>query len=877
MATINQDVKLELSIDNQPQVLRQLTGREKISRCFQLRAIVEMEQSEVSNFKPLEKDAELSVYVNDTEIHTIECKVSQANRMRRVSNNRVRFSVVLVPELWFSRLAEKTHIFSNNTFQQTLSDLMTHIGITFNEPVLTGSDDLYKERPICCQYKESDFNFLNRILESRGAFYYFQHAMSSQPSLQPGLSFTDDLPDIPVIENVIVRDDSWTEIQKTVANKVVLKGYDFKQPGLAINSEAVLEGSLGDRVVYYDSEVLLDQAEADAIAEIRLEELQAFSDYVYFHSLSPELFPGCRFEYVDDEGNLNTYLVVLVRHHYVFEDVASNASSNGYRNFVVAIKSDVKYRPLRKAQLPVIVGTETGFIHSDYEDALTPMISDEGLYSIRVNYTSDADETILNNIRMQQPVAGLQDGFFFPLKKDVEVIIGFSKANPDLPYIQGAMSNGSFASLVNSKNSDESIISSAHILKLYAEELLRLESRGGWYRRIEVNDFIANQGEDFEDQTFNIMNNAGVNAVTAGDEMTLDDETSGEYVINRVYGDQYTWVDGISYEWDNKPGYYFGNGYDEIHEGDEMSILQTERFAIPYMPVKSFQSGNQSFYEDREDGLITKQWGNEFEYKNGRNFAWSAGPGPGGSFSTFSYGNGYTENLIGVTDSRSSLDQAGGQRGEFSNIKQLKDSKHDHWKEYEEAAASYKDPGNGPVYDYDELPEDKIDPGRCVFDKTWGATYNYQKGFTLDVHEGKSVSKAWGDSHEERHGDSHSVTHGRADEQFLGGKSEFVLAGVESTSVAATNENYLGLKTEIEVAGKITLATGASLDVQGGFSTEVKGSHCRADALKLEDEITSLKNKKVAVVNTMTKLEKAQARLKNCGISIASGAMTLFS
>ena len=79
----------------------------------------------------------------------------------------------LVPSFWLLALSHDCRVFQALSVPEIARTIL-------DEHQLTSSVDfrLQKEYPtmeFCAQYQESDFNFISRLLEQEGIFYFFEH------------------------------------------------------------------------------------------------------------------------------------------------------------------------------------------------------------------------------------------------------------------------------------------------------------------------------------------------------------------------------------------------------------------------------------------------------------------------------------------------------------------------------------------------------------------------------------------------------------------------------------------------------------------------------------------------------------------------------
>src|SRR3954468_5030428 len=82
------------------------------------------------------------------------------------------YRATLVPWLWFLTRASDCRIFQNKTAVQIIEDVFQAHG--FSDYILK-INATYRTREYCVQYRETDFNFVSRLLEQEGIYYYFKH------------------------------------------------------------------------------------------------------------------------------------------------------------------------------------------------------------------------------------------------------------------------------------------------------------------------------------------------------------------------------------------------------------------------------------------------------------------------------------------------------------------------------------------------------------------------------------------------------------------------------------------------------------------------------------------------------------------------------
>ena len=82
------------------------------------------------------------------------------------------YRATLSPWLWFLTRTADCRIFQEMTIPDILKQVFRDHGFTDFEESLSAT---YKEWEYCVQYRETDFNFISRLMEQEGIYYYFKH------------------------------------------------------------------------------------------------------------------------------------------------------------------------------------------------------------------------------------------------------------------------------------------------------------------------------------------------------------------------------------------------------------------------------------------------------------------------------------------------------------------------------------------------------------------------------------------------------------------------------------------------------------------------------------------------------------------------------
>ncbi len=152
-------------------LLRGFKGSEGISRLFRFELDLLSEDPSIDYTQIIGKGVTLSLRQADGTFRYLSGVISrfgQGGMETPSPPTTLKWS----PGLWFLTRTADCRIFQNMTIPDIIKQIFTGLG--FNE----FSDSLnstYTARDYCVQYRETDFNFVSRLMEEYGIFYFFQH------------------------------------------------------------------------------------------------------------------------------------------------------------------------------------------------------------------------------------------------------------------------------------------------------------------------------------------------------------------------------------------------------------------------------------------------------------------------------------------------------------------------------------------------------------------------------------------------------------------------------------------------------------------------------------------------------------------------------
>ncbi|WP_054312726.1 type VI secretion system tip protein TssI/VgrG [Mesorhizobium sp. 1M-11] len=430
-----------------------LIGRDEISRCFAYTVGFVSKSRDVDPLKML--GGIVSIEGESDPKRWFSGLVSEF-RLTRLEDRLAFYEAVVRPWLWFLGNTTDCRIFQNMTAVEIVEKIFSKYGTAKFEKRLQGS---YPSREYCVQYDESDLDFVQRLLEHEGIFYFFEHDEGKHTLVL--CDAMSKLKPAPGYDKVLYnfegrgsrRDVEY--ITEWIPGSMVRPGaythtdYDFEKPGadLMAKSAQPFSHKEASGENYRQPGAHLDVGRGDAIAGIRREELQAVHLRTTAAGTVRGLFSGCKFnlESFPREDQNQEYLVISAEYR-LFDPGYRTQNEAHSENFTVMLgvaPTKVPYRPPRLTPRPIMRGPQTAtVVGPSGEEIFTDKYA-----RVKVQFHWDRlgkkDQNSSCFVRVSQSWAGSGWGFIQIPRIGQEVIVDFIEGDPDLPIITGRVYNAS--------------------------------------------------------------------------------------------------------------------------------------------------------------------------------------------------------------------------------------------------------------------------------------------------------------------------------------------------------------------------------------------------------------------------------------------------
>ncbi len=361
----------------------------------------------------------------------------------------------IVPQIKLLSLEQDCRIFQEKSVPDIVQEVLSESGITSDllDIRLQGN---YPARAYCVQYRETDLNFITRLLEEEGIFYFFEHSDEKHlVVLGDGtVNYQPIAGEANVIFNpgggMVAEEEAVTDFhlfKQIRTGKYTVKDYHFINPALDLTADNTDSENKKLEVYDYAAEHTTPEA-GKQIAKVRLQQAMMHKETAEGNSVVPRFIPGFTYtltDYAIDSAN-KEYLLTSVVHRgaqpQVLAERTSSESGTSYSNSFVAVPSSVTIRPAKQARKPVVEGVQTAIVTGPSGEEI--YTDEHGRIKVQFHWDrlGQNDEKSSCWIRVSQAWAGAGWGAMYIPRIGHEVIVDFVEGDPDRPIVTGRVYHG---------------------------------------------------------------------------------------------------------------------------------------------------------------------------------------------------------------------------------------------------------------------------------------------------------------------------------------------------------------------------------------------------------------------------------------------------
>lgn len=371
------------------------------------------------------------------------------------------FHLSVRPKLWQLQFRSGLRIFQDKSVPAIVRQVLEEAGIS-GQDVQWQLADSYPPRTYCTQYRETDLDFVQRLLADAGLFYFLEHQRdrhvmviadshaNANAAFKP-VSGNPALPYQPASGMVAAQQSviEFRQQQSLCSTEVALRDFNFEKPALQLQVQkgAAMAGQAASALQQYDYPGFFGDATAgNRIVQAQLQAQQAGALTAAGRSDSPRLQTGRRFtlaQHPRQDFNADYILTASTmtgRQPQVLEEDASSEGSSFALDFH-AIPAQTIYRARQRFPRPRIEGVQTAFVTGpDGEEIYTDA---HGRIKVQFHWDREGkrDQASSCWVRVAQGWAGNQWGSLVLPRIGQEVLVTFINGDPDQPLVTGSLYN----------------------------------------------------------------------------------------------------------------------------------------------------------------------------------------------------------------------------------------------------------------------------------------------------------------------------------------------------------------------------------------------------------------------------------------------------
>jgi type VI secretion system secreted protein VgrG len=371
-----------------------------------------------------------------------------------------RYQATLRPWLWFLCRTSDCRIFQEKSVPEIVRMIFDKHAGSLDVDVEERLFGSYAPRPYCVQYRETDLDFVDRLLQEEGITYFFTASSSKHtlvladsPQSHRASPHYEEVPYFPKDEFARRERDHvfvWDMAAEVRSSRFAHTSFDFEKPraDLMARQERPIPHSLADGEIYdYDGR-FTEPETGERAARLRLEADQANQRCVTGEGTAAGLVAGHRFRLARcPREDQNAEYVLREVSHELWDPAYRSGMPGGeeidlYRCRFTAMPAEIAYRPAQVTPKPRIRGPQTAMVTGPAGEEI--WTDRHGRVKLQFHWDREGrhDDKSSCWIRVSQPWAGTGFGGIHIPRVGQEVIVEFIEGDPDMPIITGRVYNG---------------------------------------------------------------------------------------------------------------------------------------------------------------------------------------------------------------------------------------------------------------------------------------------------------------------------------------------------------------------------------------------------------------------------------------------------
>ena len=375
-----------------------------------------------------------------------------------------RYRATVRPWLWFLTRAADCRVFQEMSVVDIVKSVFGEYGFADVDTASLGSHAVL---PYCVQYRETDFNFVSRLMEHAGIYYFFRSALGSHTMVltdsyaaHQAIPGYETIPFNAADKSAIQTSEAihnWSLGGEIQSGSYALKSFDFEIPAtssstsLLVNSSLKREHQQAGLAVFDYASNFIDRTEGEGYARSRIEALHTRYQVGKASTTARGIYPGCLFDLAGHPRADQNASYLMVSAHYVvtaaeYESVSVPGALAPEPEPVLqctfsALHKSQTFRPDQCAVKPTVQGPQTAMVVGKAGEEI--WTDKYGRIKVQFHWDRQGKEDEKSScwVRVAQGWAGKRWGSLFTPRVGSEVIVSFLDGDPDQPLVTGSVYN----------------------------------------------------------------------------------------------------------------------------------------------------------------------------------------------------------------------------------------------------------------------------------------------------------------------------------------------------------------------------------------------------------------------------------------------------
>ncbi|WP_210507816.1 type VI secretion system Vgr family protein [Pantoea ananatis] len=450
--------RITVQLPAQGLLFRRLSGSEALSQSFVLQAELLSTDARIDRKSLLGKPVTFTLptdgLLSAVNPRYINGKITQIG-VRSEELGGVRYAVyglTVESDLWPMKRDRNLRIFQSQTVPQIVQTLLKEYGVNV-ETRLAGS---YRVWEYCVQYQESSFDFISRLMELEGIYYFFRHEADKHTLVlcdapdqhQPFPGYETIAYHVTPSGGSVTEEgvSQWALSESVTPGMYSTDDYDFRKPNAWMlqarqNPVSPTPGSVD---VYDWPGRFVEHGHGEYYARIRQEVWQVEHHMVSGSGTATGIAPGYTFALLNAPHFSDNGKYLVTSAHYDFEEnsyASGDAGATRHNIDFTVLPAAVTYRAKPETPWPKTHGPQTAKVVGPKGESI--WTDKYGRVKVKFHWDrlAKGDDTSSCWVRVSSAWAGQGFGGVQIPRVNDEVVVDFINGDPDRPLIIGRVYN----------------------------------------------------------------------------------------------------------------------------------------------------------------------------------------------------------------------------------------------------------------------------------------------------------------------------------------------------------------------------------------------------------------------------------------------------